>query len=256
MTEDPERRGIGAVDIAADVLRAFAAARGPLSLSEVSAATGLSASRLHRYLASLVAQGLLRQRERSGKYDLGPFAASLGLAALARSDFVNAAAAALPGLVDEIGSTALLAVWGPRGPTVVRWERGRDHVVTALGLGSVLPLTTSATGLVFLAYMPEALTRPLLTKGSRRDAARAAKTVRAAGYASVDGALIPGLVAVAAPVLNWQGEVEATITLISTDPSRIAPSGPALAALRATCRRLGHEGEGAASGAAIGLSRS
>lgn len=238
MIEDGDRRGIGAVDIAADVLRAFAASAGPLSLSEVSAATGLSASRLHRYLASLVGQGLLRQRERSGKYDLGPFAAALGLAALGRSDFVNAAAAALPALVDRVGSTALLAVWGAGGPTVVRWERGRDHVVTALGLGTVLPLLNSATGRVFLAYTPDALTGPLLPKGMRREAVEIRRGVRDAGYASVDGALIPGLVAAAAPVLNWQGEAEAAITLISTDTGMIAPDAPSLSALLEACRRV------------------
>jgi DNA-binding IclR family transcriptional regulator len=242
MSEEGDRRGIGAVDIAVAVLRAFAAAPGPLSLTEVSAATGLSPSRLHRYLASLVDQGLLAQRERSAKYDLGPFAAALGLAALGRSDFVNAAAAALPALVDRVGSTALLAVWGAGGPTVVRWERGRDHVVTALGLGTVLPLLTSATGRVFLAHLPDALTRPLLPRGTRREAAETARAVRAAGYAAVDGSLIPGLVAVAAPVLNWQGEAEAAITLISTDPALIAPDGTPLANLRESCAALSSSG--------------
>lgn len=239
--ESEDRRGIGSVDTAMTVLKVFAQETGPLSLKEVSERTGMSASKLHRYLASLVAQGMLSQKSRSGRYDLGPFATELGLSALARTDFVNRTADVLPDLVAATGHTAMLSVWGATGPVIVRWERARNHIVTALGLGTVMPLTTSATGRVFLAFAPDSLTAPLLrTEGAQKaqNIPSLKETVRQDGFASVGGDFIPGLYALAAPVLNWQGEAETVITLIATDEKLIDPDGPAIGALLRTCRSV------------------
>lgn len=245
MQETNDRRGIGSVETAMTVLRVFAAQPGPLTLSEISTRTGMAASKLHRYLASLVAQGMLEQKERSGRYDLGPFAAELGLSALARMDFVNRTADALPDLVEATGLTAMLSVWGATGPVVVRWERSRNHIVTTLGLGTVMPLLRSATGQIFLAYAPPSLTRAMLDPADQENAAALTATIRKNGHAWVGGDFIPGLYAISAPILNWQGEVETAITLISTDKTLIDPTGPALPALKTSCNALSLPREGA-----------
>ncbi|MFC3230753.1 IclR family transcriptional regulator [Marinibaculum pumilum] len=241
----PRTRGIQSVDQAMTLLRALAAAPGPLSLTALSAAAGMPPSKAHRYLASLVAGGLAVQRRRSGQYDLGPLAMELGLAALSRLQLVNRAADLMPPLVEATGATALLAVWSNAGPVIVRWERAARYAVTTLGLGSVLPLTRSATGHVFLAWLPERLTAEVLAleKGTLEDTApdRAEllamiDRVRRDGMAQVDGRLIPGLYAASVPVLNWQDEAEAAITLIGPLPELTAPGSPAVAALRAAGR--------------------
>ena len=242
---DNRSRGVQSVDIAFQILRLLAAANGPVSLKRLSDAAGMPASKVHRYLASLTAAGLVTQTHRSGHYDLGRGALDIGLAAMARLDFVNAAADAMEELVEHTGATALLAVWGNRGPTIVRWERSRNFIVTALGLGTIMPLLSSATGRVFLAWLSRELTVETLAQETGREASDAlfrdrqvADTiadVHRHGYASVDGRFIPGLCAVSAPVLNWQNEIEAAITLISTDPALIDPAGGAIARLRDTC---------------------
>ena len=158
---------------------------------------------------------------------------------MARLQLVNRAADLMPALVTASGATALLAVWSNAGPVIVRWERAARYAVTSLGLGSVLPLTRSATGHVFLALLPARLTAPVLALEPQAAPAPAAlaAAVRRAGHATVDGRLIPGLVAASVPVLNWQDEAEAAITLIGTEPALLDPGGPALAALRPHRRR-------------------
>jgi DNA-binding IclR family transcriptional regulator len=37
---------------------------------------------------------------------------------------------------------------------VVRWHRTGSFVITALGLGTTLPLLNSATGRIFLSWLP------------------------------------------------------------------------------------------------------
>ena len=147
--ENGHGQGLKSLDTALGVLARLAALNGPQTLTEIGRTCDMPPSKVHRYLASFVAAGLVRQEGRSGRYDLGPAAMQLGLAALARHDFVNAAADGLPDLSADTGMTVLLSVWANQGATVVRWERGVTPTDTSMGLGTTLPLLNSATGRVF-----------------------------------------------------------------------------------------------------------
>jgi DNA-binding IclR family transcriptional regulator len=48
------------------------------------------------------------------------------------------------------------------------------------------------------------------------------KKTRARGYAAIEGKFIPGLVAVAVPVLDWHEQAQCVVTLIGTDPKLVA----------------------------------
>jgi DNA-binding IclR family transcriptional regulator len=245
--DDDARRGINSLDHALVVLKVLADLNGPATLSDIARAAGMPVTKAHRYLASFIAAGLVMQPERSGRYDLGKAALRLGIAALARNDIVNRVAGQLIELTEATGCTAMLSVWGNQGPTVIRWERAATFIVTTLGLGTTFPLLNSATGRVFLAHLPERLTTALLDRemmarqmaGGRvidmdvspRGLARLKEQVRSQGYASVEGRLIPGLQAASAPILNWQGEIECAVTLISTSQDVVDPEGSALPAL-------------------------
>ena len=245
--------GIQSLDAALRVLVAMGRLDGPVGLTDLARACDMPVPKVHRYLASFLHAGLVRQTGRSGKYDLGATAIELGLAALHRHDFVNWAADDLASLAGDAGMTALLVVWGNSGPTVVRWERATTFIVTSLGLGTTMPLLSSASGRVFLAFLPDTVVAAQLRRELRRvqgrpelvsdmtPDARGARTladrVRAAGYATVDGRYIPGLVAAAAPILDWQGQAQAAVTLIGTNPQDIADGSPVVQALTAFCRR-------------------
>lgn len=247
--------GIQSLDGALHLLRVLSQQSGATALGELARLSAMPSPKAHRYLASFLHAGMVR-KDGAGRYDLGRGAMEVGLAALARRETVNAAADALPDLVAETGHTGLISVWGDRGPTVVRWQRAAAPIVTSLGLGTTLPLLSSATGRAFLAHMPEAMVGSLRDAELRRartrpnlieDITAAANSppgvavrallegVREQGYATVDGRFIPGLVALAAPVLDWQGEAELVVTLIGTDPSMIRSESPAIASLHAFC---------------------
>lgn len=213
------RRSVQSAEVALAVLAALGRASGPVALGDLAAAVGLAPAKAHRYLVSLIAAGMAVQRG-DGAYDLGPEAARLGLAAVARIDPVNRAADALPGLVAETGCTAMLSVWGPAGPTVVRWEKADPQLITALGVGAVLPPATSATGLVFLAWLP-----PRLLGGLT---APQVDGVRRAGVARISGSYIPGLHALAAPVFDLTGGLAAVVTLVTTQVAQLEGGETAL----------------------------
>jgi DNA-binding IclR family transcriptional regulator len=229
MSADVEPRDETSLDKALTLLSTLAAAPGPLALSAIARDVGLSAATCHRYLASFLRAGLVVQPDRSRRYDLGPMATRLGLAAIARLDVVQTCAADLPTLAAETGATALLSVWSDRGPVVVSWHRGASFVATTIGLGTVFPPEKSSTGRAFAAFLPEPMSQ--LPQEVRAQ-------VRAAGYSMAAGGFIPGLEAIAAPVLDWQGEAHCVVTLYAAIDAGLTladAAAPALPVLRAFC---------------------
>ena len=189
-------------------------------------------SQAHRYLASFVNTGFLRQDSVSLEYDLHSGALRLGLAAMARMDVFEAAGRVAQRLVAETGRTILLAVWAEQGPTVVRWYPGDPPIYTTLAIGSRLPLTGSATGHVFLTFQPPSFTaamRAAEAKSDRSakelDLAAISQRVRRDLCAEIDSTVIPGLRALAAPVFNLQGDLSLVISTIASsgfDPAQDA----------------------------------
>src|SRR5690606_33815532 len=114
-------------------------------------------------------------------------------------------------------------------------------------LGSVLPISHSATGTVLVAFLPPAVTADAVAAEARRRSVdrlafeRAVERARKTRLAYVDNSVIPGLAAVASPVLQWNGEAAAAVTLLGPDRELPKPSHPAARALHAFCARLSAE---------------
>jgi DNA-binding IclR family transcriptional regulator len=237
------RRGIQSVNIGFRVLAALAAEPESATLGVVAKRSGLSASQAHRYLASLIASGMAHQDASSGRYDLGPQAIQIGLAALARTDVFADADPAIAAFTRETGRTTLVAARGPLGPTIVRWHAGRPPVTTSLTVGSVLPLLGSATGHVFLSFMNDEEAagaigneKPADKRAADVDAIRS--KVRGAMSASVDEMLIPGLRATAVPILDIQARAALVVTVIATSAFDRRHDQAVVERLMQVCRTL------------------
>lgn len=238
------RRGIQSVGIGLRVLAALSAEAGPATLTEIAKRAELSASQTHRYLASFVAAGMARQDGPNGRYDLGAEAIRVGLAALARIDVFAQSDPAIAAFTRETGRTTLGAVLGPAGPTVVRWHAGPKPVVTSLSIGSVLPLIGSATGHVFLSFLPEEEVAGALKRYNSGASVKAAdvqairRRVRAEMSAYVDEMLIPGLRATAVPILDLQGYPALVVTAIASSTVDRRQDAAIVQRLREVCRLL------------------
>ena len=215
------RAGIQSVEVGFALLHALALARGPLMLRDVAAAAGMSAAKAHRYLVSFQRLQLVVQDAGSARYDLGPAALQLGLAALSRLDAVKLARERIAALMERIGHTLALAVWGNHGPTIVHWEESPSAVTVNLRLGDVMPLLSSATGRCFAAFVSHEAIAPLLKQeiaDARRQqrpdmpqtlaqARQLLEEVRRRGMARVVDTLLPGIVGFCAPVFDSDGHI-------------------------------------------------
>lgn len=239
------RRGIQSVEIGLRVLSAVAAQPGPSTLSSIAQRADLSSSQTHRYLQSLIASGVVKQESKSSLYDLDAGAIRLGLSALSRMDVFALADEVFQELARSTGHTYLIAVWGDSGPTIIRWFNGRPPVITSLAIGSVLPLLQSATGRVFHAFGDEYQTQARAVAEAKAMGRKVSEftdqrnETRRNLSAKVEGDLIPGLRAVAAPVFDLQGRLTIVASLLAN--SADSPSemdGEARDRLLGACREL------------------
>lgn len=262
-----ERGGVKAASTTSAVLKGLAALGGQASLAGLAAHLRLHPSKLHRYLKSLAAEGLVIQDPLSSAYALGPEAILVGLAAMRQSDPIRMAEPALLRLRDELGATVFLAVPGNRGPTVVRLLEPPEPAVINIRPGFVLSVLWSATGRALLAASSEAALyaqarEELAAAPKRRRALLPAeepieslvRAVRAAGgIATVRDLYLDGISAAAAPLFDFSGRVCAILTVLGpSEGFSTALDGPVVSALRreaqAVSERLGYRPAAALNG--------
>lgn len=222
--EDPQAQKrsttIQSISVAMRFLSVLAAAERALPLGELARRTRTGRSTAHRYMQSLVKEGLVAQDPVSAHYDLGPAALSIGIAALRRIDAVEMAGVQMKQLAENHALSGGVAIWTDRGPTLVRWYRSAHFAITPLGLGDVLPIDNTACGHVFQAHMP----RAAIEAARRAQPANFAGTppgktvidqVRHSGWAELTNHLLPNITGQAAPILDMQGELICVVTTVT-----------------------------------------
>jgi DNA-binding IclR family transcriptional regulator len=219
---DDARQGIQSVENAMTVLLALERGAGPMTLTQVAEGCGMQASKVHRYLVSLGRVGLVSQSPRSGRYDLGPSMRRLGAEALRRMDEVGLASEYLSDLRDRTRHAVALLAWGENGPVALRWEYGAHPLPITVRVGSTLPVLTTSAGQVFLSYLPDALTKPIVqaaraahpTGPGDEEITRIKTEVRRHGFAVTKDAMIPGATAVAAPVFATEASLPLVVVIV------------------------------------------
>ncbi len=252
---EPRRRRVQSAEMGMSILKALAALGGSASLTAVAQAVGESTAKAHRYMTSLVEQGMVAQDPSSQRYLLGREAIHIGLAALRQCDPIRAGEPALARLRAELGVTCFIAVMGNQGPTILRIEEPALPVVVNVRAGSVLPLAWSATGQAFMAFAEgDGLDAQLAREWAAATPAQRAQLkgraplealrqrVRAQGSASVRDLLSPGISAEAAPIRQHTGQVAAVLTALGASGGFDAdPAGP-------IARRVRQEAEAISAG--------
>jgi len=211
---------IQSVSIATRFLKILANAEEPLALGVVARLAGTGGPTAHRYLQSLVKEGLAMQDPQTGFYDLGPTALSIGIGALKRVDPVEIAARHMKDLASGSAASAGVAIWTERGPTLVRWYRSAYFSISSVGLGDILPVDNSACGLVFQAFLPPSsietarAMQPDHFRGKPPSEALV-EDVRKSCWAELTDHLLPSITGQAVPVFDAQQEIACVMTTVT-----------------------------------------
>jgi len=247
--------GVQSLEIGISVLKVLIESGSSMMLKEIAAAADMPASKAHRYLVSLVRSGLVEQDIENSRYDLGPLAIPLGLAAVDRLDRVKLGLTSISELRDLTNETTALSVWGQFGPVMVRWERPRRPITVNVVTGNTVSMLATSTGRLFAAWMPQETVRPLLEKELQQGRSTKFKTlaqlepvlqaVRSDGYSYVrDSDYSAGVLGLAAPVFNFKNTISMAVSIVGVEGiSDLGPDSLALRELirtaKALSRRLG-----------------
>ena len=211
--EEKTRSGIQSIEVGFRLLDVLTNEPRAMMLRDLAQRAGMSPAKAHRYLVSFLRLGVASQDPVSGRYELGGFALQMGLARLARVDGVRLARIALAQMRDRLDQTVGIAVWGNQGPTVVHWMESSHPAKASLKLGDVMPLLSSATGLLFAACLPRSKTQVMLdrelaaTRRTMADIEPHLADIRAHGASRVEGMLLPGIHAFCMPVFDSTGDL-------------------------------------------------
>ena len=200
----------------------------PPQLAAISNAVGLPKPTVLRILATLEHAGLVCREPDSKRYAFASRINSFAGKVLLSSPVRSPRHAILEELVEQVGETCNLSV--PSGA----YARFLDRVEVSwpipmrFGPGSLVPLHATASGKIFLSYMPKrgrerylthapliAHTTNTLTEPMRIAADLA--VVRENGYAVDDGEFLRGVRCVAVPVRNAENKVVAAVAMSASD---------------------------------------
>ena len=203
------------------VIRSFNAQAPVQTMTEVANATGLTRAGARRILLTL--QGLGYVSVQGRQFRLTAKVLDLGFAYLTSLPMWALAEPVLQGLVHEVQESSSVAVLEGSDIVYVLRIPAQKIITINLAVGSRLPAHCTSMGRVLLSALPEheldqtlaQCESPDGTPVDRANVRRCVADVREQGWAMVDGELEPGLISLAAPVRNTQGEVIAAINLSS-----------------------------------------
>lgn len=240
-------------------LRAIAA--GPdagMRVNDIAAKTGIPQPTMHRLLAALVQEGMVRKKQ-GRLFSLGAEALSLGHAATRQFDIKAMARPALERLAAEPGDVAFLQVRaGPSAICVDRVDGTYPLRPMTLQPGERRPLGVGAGSLALLSFLDPVEREQIIDDEDSRIARfpnftasklrEAVEATLSAGYSRVEGDVVAEMCAIGVPVLAQDGRPIAALSVAAIrnrlDDKR---QDQALASLRAEAAQLSSEYGGGAT---------
>ncbi|MFT8242910.1 IclR family transcriptional regulator [Roseomonas sp. BN140053] len=221
--EAADSRSVRSIVAGFGLIRALEAHPGPMPLKDLAAAAGMAPSRAHAHLVSFRAVGLVMQEAGGERYALGPYALKLGLAALGRLDVREAAREPMRLFRESTGEAIHLSVWSGSAPVIVARVDGSHPVPLTIKLGFALPLGSSASGRIFLAFLPGS-EKQLPSRGLSAELRGVVEDTRRQRLARTDSLVYAGTVAVSAPIFDHEGVLAAALTALGS--AGVLDTGP------------------------------
>lgn len=191
----------------------------PSGITELSLATGLPKSNVHRVLSTLRVMGYVRSNA-EGQYEPTLRMWEYGQRVLARFNIAGAARPYLRCLTQETNETSHLSLLDGLEIVYIDIVETTDPVRAHTPLGGRAPSYCTASGKALLVGQPAALIREVArsitprtpaTLRSYEELQQAVVQARERGYATNLGEFQPNVAGIAAPVVNRRGDVIASV---------------------------------------------
>lgn len=224
MDNDLDSAPVKSISRAAKLLRILSSMGSPGgTLGDISKASGFGKATVHRILAALSEEGFAYQDVATRRYHLGA-----GLSLIARRASVNEigslAQPVLLRLAEQTGDTAYIHIREGLRSVCVGREQGSYPIKTlSLDVGQSRPLGVGSGSLAMLASLPSSEVEAVINANERwlaefptfsGDKLRAlVRQTQAQGYAFIERLMIPGINAVAVPIISADGRPIASLSI-------------------------------------------
>jgi DNA-binding IclR family transcriptional regulator len=239
----PERL-LGSVMKCLTLLDLLAVQSGPVGVSELARALGARRGTVHQQLQTLIAAGWA-EAAGDAKYRLSLRAVSIGAAVLEQADLGSRILPTLASLAAATGETASIAVLDHDAAMIVQRVAADRELKADIKPGTRMPLATSASGRVLLAFCAEHERAALRAAGTRLPAQTILTRARELGYAAQHDEYLRGMSSIAVPIA---GTKLGSIALAVTAPSGRYDEELALRGLDGAAQEIA----GLLSGAVVG----
>jgi DNA-binding IclR family transcriptional regulator len=221
---NPLGKGIQSIEIGIRLIDALIDLKQPARLKELAQRAGISPSKARTYLVSFLRTGLLEQDEVSGLYTTGPKAVRLGLLALDNNKLLRSARLLVASMARETRQMLMLSAFDGVAPVIIESSESPDTLPITFRSGVQQPLWATATGCIYLAFLPESLVARFIDEQCQPDerelVEQSVKTARTAGIVYFEVARLGREItlhshgAFAAPIFGRGGELEFVVTLL------------------------------------------
>ncbi|MEW5868132.1 MAG: IclR family transcriptional regulator [Chloroflexota bacterium] len=219
--KNPSEYNVRAVERALQIMGCFDDENPERGISDIAQVADLHKATAHRIVTTLVNYGYLERAEDGQKYRLGLELANLGFKVIRRMDLRREAYPHMKQLVREWDETCDLSLYDQGKVFYVEVLRGNHALTISAAVGQRLPAHCTASGKLFLAYLPPAeldaiLKQPLeayteKTITASDELRKQLAEIHKQGYAVDFEEFEVGVCAVAAPIFNRRGSVIAAI---------------------------------------------
>jgi IclR family KDG regulon transcriptional repressor len=223
MGKAPETYNVRAVERAMQILSAFDSEHEDRGVSEIAQATGLHKATAHRIMMTLLNGGFLERAPDGERFRLGIRVVELGLGALRGLDLRRAAFPYMQQLVERFDETCDLGIFDRGWVLYVEVVHSEHSLTIAARVGRRLPAYCTASGRVFLAFLPPEVVEPTLseplkpctekTTTSLAQLREELEATRQRGYSLDDEEFEKGIRAVSVPVRDMDGNVIAALSM-------------------------------------------
>jgi IclR family transcriptional regulator, pca regulon regulatory protein len=220
----PPRDYVGSVAHGLAVLRSFDQQHFQMTLSEVSARTGMTRAGARRYLLTLVHLGYIEQKGR--QFQLTPKVLELGYAFMSTRPLADLAQPYLDKLTQETGEASAIAILDGSDVVHLAWAPTERQLAPVITVGRRFNALYNSTGRVLIAcdgektidsYLNAIPTTRLTSRSivSKTKLREELKRAREQQYAIVDQESEEGLRSIAVPIFSRSGRPIAAINIIT-----------------------------------------
>ncbi|MDN5788178.1 HTH-type transcriptional regulator BhcR [Pseudorhodobacter sp.] len=220
---DDSQNIIQSLDRAVDVLETLAAG-GAMTLSQIAVEMAQSPATIYRVLTTFQLRAMAEVNPVTQEWSIGPQAFRIGATFLRRSNMIGRAMPAMQRLKDETGETSNLGIEKADLVMFVAQVETHESIRAFFPPGTQTPMHASGIGKALLAMFPEPRLKRYLAEAPMERFTDQTITapalmieelerIRANGYSFDNEEKAIGMRCIAAPILNFQGEAVAGISV-------------------------------------------